>query len=322
MMNNENVKEKIAELVHRSNKIAISSHVRPDADCIGSGLALYEMLKQLGKEVCYCITDPAPYPLTQLPHYDVIQLRQAFPEEFDLYFLIEGATEIRSGQKHLDKYYTVNIDHHATSTNDASLNWVVPEAAAVGELIYDLGVTLGIEFTRDIGFNLYAAIASDTGSFRYSNTTDKSLRICAELVKKSGFIPSDVSNLLFNSNHFEKVQMIQKVLATTELHLDSRVCIIRFERAFLQTLDLKEIETEDVISIARSIIGVVVTLFFKEIGENHFRVSIRSKGAFNSQKVALEFNGGGHDHAAGFFYKGSYSEAKEKIIEVINRQLQ
>ncbi len=320
-MNYDNVKEKIAELVHHASKIAISSHVRPDADCIGSGLALYQMLKQLGKEVCYCITDPAPYPLTQLPHYDVIQFRQVFPEEFDLYFLIEGATEIRTGQKYLEKYYTINIDHHATSTNDASLNWVVPDAAAVGELIYELGICLGIEFTRDIGFNLYAAITSDTGSFKYSNTTDKSLWICAELVKIGGFPPSDVSNLLFNSNHYEKVQMIQKVLATTELHLDSRVCIIRFERSFLSTLDLKDIETEDIISIARSITGVVVTLFFKEIGDNHFRVSIRSKGAFNSQKVAQEFNGGGHDHAAGFFLKGSFSEAKEKILEVIDRQL-
>lgn len=320
-MNNDNVKKKIAELVHKANKIAISSHVRPDADCIGSGLALYEMLRQLGKEVCYCNTDPAPFPLTQLPNYDVIQYRQAFPEEFDLYFLIEGATEIRTGQKNLDRYYTINIDHHATSTNDASLNWVEPKAAAVGELIYDLGVCLGIEFTRDIGYNLYAAITSDTGSFKYSNTTDKSLQICAELVKKSDFPPSDVSNLLFNSNHYEKVQMIQKVLATTELHLQSRVCIIRFERDFLNTLDLKNIETEDVISIARSIIGVVVTLFFKEIGDCHYRVSIRSKGAFNSQKVALEFNGGGHDHAAGFFYKGSFDEAREKILEVINRQL-
>ena len=321
MMNNDNVKKKIAELVHNAQKIAISSHVRPDADCIGSGLALYQMLRQLGKEVCYCNTDPAPYPLTQLPNYEVIEFRQVFPEEFDLYFLIEGATEIRTGQKNLDGYYTINIDHHATSSNDASLNWVEPKAAAVGELIYDLGVCLGIEFTRDIGFNLYAAIASDTGSFKYSNTTDKSLQICAELVKMSGFPPSDVSNLLFNSNHYEKVQMIQQVLATTELHLQSQVCIIRFERSFLDTLDLKDIETEDVISIARSIIGVVVTLFFKEIGDCHYRVSIRSKGAFNSQKVAQEFNGGGHDHAAGFFYKGSFSEAREKILEVINRQL-
>lgn len=313
--------EKIGELIQGAKKIAISSHVRPDADCIGSGLAMYLMLKQLGKEVCYCNTDSAPYPLTMLPHYDVIRFRQVYPESFDLYFLIEGASELRTGQKHIDKYFTINIDHHATSSNDANLNWVRPDAAAVGEMIYELGLGLDIEFSRDIGFNLFAAIASDTGSFKYSNTTAKSLSICSELIRKSGFSPAEVSNLLFNSNHAEKVQMIQKVLATLELFLNQRVCMIRFERSFLKTLDLKDIETEDIISIARSISGVVVTLFFKEIGEDFYRVSMRSKGDLSSQKVALQFNGGGHDHAAGFFYKGKFTQAKRDILAVVKQQL-
>jgi phosphoesterase RecJ-like protein len=315
------MKGKIVDLVQSAKKIAISSHVRPDADCIGSGLALYLMLKQLGKEVCYCNTDPAPYPLTMLPHYSVITFRQVFPESFDLYFLIEGASEIRTGQKHIDRYVTINIDHHATSSNKAHLNWVRPEAAAVGEMIYDLGLELKIEFTRDIGFNLYAAIVSDTGSFKYSNTTAKSLAICAELIQQGGFKPAEVSNLLFNSNHLEKIQMVQKVLSTLEMALDRKVCLIRFERRFLKTLDLKDIETEDIISIARSISGVVVTLFFKEIGKDYYRVSMRSKGDFSSQRVALHFNGGGHDHAAGFFYKGKFDRAKKDIIEVLKQQM-
>lgn len=315
------MKTKIANLIKRSKKIAITSHVRPDADCIGSGLALYLMLTQLGKEVCFCNTEKAPFPLTQLPCFDVIEFRQVHPESFDLFVLIEGETEARTGQKHIEKYHTVNIDHHRTNLGHANLNWVVPEASAVGELIYELGVELNIEFTRDIEYNLYAAISSDTGSFKYSNTTFKSLYIASELVKKNNFDPCDVSNLLFNSNYYEKIQMMQKVLSTLELHLDKKVSIIEFKKEFLKILDLKDIETEDIVSIARSIIGVEVTLFFKEIGDDYYRVSVRSKKEFNSQLLAKKFNGGGHECAAGFFYKGNIEKAKQEVVNIIEKHL-
>lgn len=316
------MKKKIAATIAKSKRIVISSHVRPDADSIGSGLALHLMLKQLGKEVFYYNTDMAPFPLTLMPAYDVIQYRQVYPESFDLLILIEGGTEDRTGQMHLENYFTINIDHHATSAYDSNINWVVPSAAAVGELIYELGTELKIEFTRDIGFNLYAAISSDTGSFKYSNTTCKSLRIASKLIKSCRFTPEEVSNLLFYSNHLEKVQMIQKVLSTLELQLNKRTAIIDFKREYLTTLNLKDIETEDIISIARSILGVDVTLFFKEIGDDYYRVSIRSRGNISSQEVAKIFHGGGHDHAAGFFYKGKLANAKKDVLAVVKKQFE
>jgi phosphoesterase RecJ-like protein len=315
------MKRKIARIIKKSQKIALSSHVRPDADSIGSGLALFLMLKQLGKNVQFINTDRAPYPLSMLPHHDVIQYDQIYPQPFDLLILVEGATESRTGQKNIDKYFSIQIDHHATSSLDANLNWVVPEAAAVGELVYELGSELNIRFNTDIGFNLYAAIISDTGSFKYSNTTFKSLGIASELVKTCKFKPDAVSNLLFNSNKYEKIKMIPKILSTLKLELNDRVSTIEFRKNFLQGLNLKDIETEDIISIARSIDGVQVTLFFKEIKNDLFRVSIRSKGNFSSQNVAKIFNGGGHDHAAGFFYEGNIKSAKKQILEIIRQNL-
>jgi bifunctional oligoribonuclease and PAP phosphatase NrnA len=315
------VKAKIAEKLHQVQRVAIASHIRPDADSIGSGLALSLMLRQLGKDVCYCNTDPAPRPLSRLPGYGQIEYRQIHPEPFDAVVLIEGGTEERTGQKHLPDYFTINIDHHGTSTNDADLNWVVPEAAAVGELIYELGLELGIAFDRDIAFNLYAAIASDTGSFKYSNTSYRALHIAAELVRHGGFAPVDVSNLLFNSNPLEKIRMMTRVLSTLEMALDARVAMIEFHRSFLPALNLHEIETEDIISIARSINDVQVLLFFKEIEDGLYRVSIRSRDDFSAQKVAQEFNGGGHHHAAGFFYRGDLASAKRDILSVIRGQM-
>jgi phosphoesterase RecJ-like protein len=321
MKMNTKIKKKVAEFIRNSHRIAITCHVRPDADCIGSGLALLFMLKQLGKDVHFFNIDKSPFPLTELPGYHQIEFRQMYPEPFDIVILIEGGTEDRTGMNHLDNYYTINIDHHATSSRCCDLNWVVPDASAAGELVYDLANELSIQWTRDIGFNLYAAVSSDTGSFRYSNTTAKALEIASQLVKKCHFTPVEVSDLLFNSNHLEKVQMIQQVLSTLELRVNNQVAMITFRRKFLTRLSLNDIETEDVISIARSILGVVVTLFFKEIDDNYFRVSIRSRGDICSQEVAKAFNGGGHPHAAGFFFRGEIETAKKEILEVVKKQM-
>lgn len=314
------MRQKIADAIKQAERIAISSHIRPDADSIGSGLALTLMLKQLGKDVHYYNVDMPPFPLSELPSFEKIEYQQIYPQSFDLVILVEGGTEERTGMTHLDKYYTVNIDHHATSSFCCDINWVVPEAAAVGELIYELAQELDIQWTRDIGFNLYAAISSDTGSFKYSNTSAKSLKIASELVETCNFAPVEVSDVLFYSNHLEKVNMIQRVLSTLELHQDNRVAMIYFKQEFLNHLSLKDIETEDVISIARSIRGVEVTLFFKEIGENYYRISIRSRGDVSSQVVAKSFQGGGHPHAAGFFFQGDIHQAKSEILDVINKQ--
>ncbi len=313
--------EQIKDKINKANKIVISSHIRPDADSIGSGLALLHILKQLGKDVSYYNTDRAVFPLTDLPGYDFINIDQVYPKEYDLFILIEGGTESRTGQKNLDHYSTVNIDHHASSEKDSDLNWVEPQAAAVGVLIYELAISLGVEITKPIGFNLYAAISSDTGSFKYSNTTERALRIASEIIKKSGVSPEEVSDLLYNTNSYQKVMLLQKVLSTLELHLQDQVSIIELKQEFLGSSDIKNVETEDIVAVARSIGSLKATLFFKEIREKFYRVSIRARGDFNAQKIAQVYNGGGHKHAAGFFYDGDIDKAKKELLKIVNIEL-
>jgi len=315
------MKKKVAEKIKQSRSVVITSHVRPDADSIGSGLALFQMLRQLGKEVRYRLTDHAPHPINRLPGYEKIEFRQIYPDPFDLLIFIEGGTEDRTGHKHVDRYDSINIDHHASSHRDARLNWVIPEAAAVGEMVFELGEELGVTFSRDIAFNLYAAIVSDTGSFKYSNTSARCLQVSSSLVERGGFAPVEVSNLLFNSNPPEKIAMMSKVLATLELAMDKRVAMIRFQRDFLPHLALRDIETEDIIACARSIQDVQVILFFKEMDAEYFRVSIRSRGDFSAQKVAQQFGGDGHHHAAGFYFSGTIANAKAEILKLVGQQL-
>jgi len=316
-----NVKDLICQKINSSERIVISSHIRPDADSIGSGLALLEMLNQLKKNAVYINADDAPSPVNLLPGYQLIKKGQIYPGKYDLVLLIEGCEEKRSGQKNLEHYFTVNIDHHSTSALVAKLNWVEPQAAAVGEMIYALGKALKVKFTRQIAFNIYAALISDTGSFRYSNTSARCLRIAAEMVQVGKFKPNEVSDLLFNSNPPEKILMLTKVLNTMEFSLNNRLVFIEFKRNFLNQLNLNEIETEDILTIVRSIRDVQVVIFFKELDDDYFRVSIRSSGIFSSKKIALKFDGGGHDHAAGFFYWGNLQKGKEELKAMVALEL-
>ena len=311
----------ICGALRQAQKIAISAHIRPDGDAIGSGLALMEMLTQMGKEVHFCNADQAPFPLTGLPFYERVETLLVYPEQFDLLILLEGASPCRCGQNGLENYFTINIDHHAASPMDATLNWVDARAAAVAELIYMLGKSLPIRFTRSMGFNLYAAILSDTGSFKYSNTTSRTLFIAADLVARCAFDPAEVTDLIFNSNPLEKVKMLQKVLATLQIHFAGQVATIIFRTSFLERLSLQEVETEDIVSIVRSIEGVNMTLFFKEIAAEQYRVSIRSRGSANAQLVAAHFSGGGHEHAAGYNYDGPLEQGIVEALNVISRQL-
>ncbi len=315
------MKKKIVEKILESTDIAISSHMRPDADCIGSGIALCLMLEQLEKNVCFRNIDSASFPLTEFPGFDKIRYKQISPDKFDAVILLEGGSEDRHGQKDLNNYFTINIDHHATSSTISDLNWIDPDASAVGELIFDLGNELKINFTKEIGFNLYAAIASDTGSFKYSNTSYRALKIASEIVRRSGIEPHSVSDLIFNSNPIEKITLTQKILSTLKFAHKGEIASIGCRINFLDSGKIDDYDTEDIISIVRSIIGVKVVLFLKEIEKNSFRISIRSKGDFNASEIARLYNGGGHGHAAGFFFNGAFEKANREITDIIIKTL-
>ncbi len=317
----QKILSRICDAIRQAEKIAISAHIRPDGDAIGSGLALLEMLRQMGKEVHFCNADQAPFPLSRLPYYETIEQRQVYPEQFDLLILLEGANSCRCGQDGLDRYFTINIDHHASSARDATLNWVDAHAAAVAELIYLLGRRLPIRMTESMGFNLYAAVIADTGSFKYSNTTARTLFIAADLVRRCGFDPATVSDLIFNSNPPEKIRMLQRVLSTLQIHQNGEVAVIHYRSDFMENLQLKDVDTEDVVAIVRSILGVNMTLFFKEVEPERFRVSIRSRGQANAQLIASRFGGGGHQHAAGYNHDGPLESGIQAALQVIAQHL-
>ncbi len=310
----------ISKKIIESERIVITSHLRPDGDSICTALALSFMGEFLGKEVAIINRDNTPFPFNNFPDIEKVQIGDIAPQHFDMIIFLECANVSRSGQDNLDNYFKVNIDHHHSNDYYADINWVNPNASAVGEIVYELGEKLNLQFTPQIASHLYCAIVSDTGSFQFSNTTAKSFEVCHRLVN-NGADPIKISDLLFNNNLPEKIKLLGRVVSTLQMNEEGNIAVITMFKEDLQSLNLRETDTEDITTIARSIKGVELVLFFKEMDKDTFRISIRSKDTANAAVVAEKFGGGGHVHAAGFTVSGKYEKLLKEIPEKVDNLL-
>jgi phosphoesterase RecJ-like protein len=307
----------IHQKIIESERIVITSHLRPDGDSVCTGLALAEMGEALGKKMSLINKDPTPFPFSQMPEAARIKIGQIPAGRFDLVILLECASVARSGQENLEKYFKINIDHHYSNDSYADINWVDPTASAVGEMVFLLSEKTGLPQTPEIAGHLYCAIVSDTGSFQFSNTTARAFEVCHKLVRL-GANPIRTTEFLFNTNPPEKIKLLGYVLSTLKMNKKGTIATITMFKKFLRAFHLREIDTEDITTLARSIRGVEMVLFFKEMANETFRISLRSKGPANAAAIAEQFGGGGHVHAAGFTARGPY----EKLIRDIPRQIE
>ncbi|MBN2198759.1 MAG: DHH family phosphoesterase [Candidatus Aminicenantes bacterium] len=312
-----NPTEDISRALRRCRRVAITSHLRPDGDSICTGLALRSMILRLGGRAEVINTDPTPFPFHAFPDAQRIRTGQIPPNGFDAVILLECADVSRSGQKHVEGYFKINIDHHYTNDRYADINWVEPEAPAVGEMAFRLGERLGMGFTRRMAEHLYCAIVSDTGSFQFSNTNGPAFDACARLVRL-GVQPIRVSERLFNNNSPEKIRLLGRVLTTLRLNAAGNLAAVTLFLKDLRNCGLREVDTEDITTLVRSIKDIEIVLFFKQMKRETFRVSLRSKGRIHAARLAEHFGGGGHVHAAGFTVQGRY----ERLIRDIPARLE
>jgi phosphoesterase RecJ-like protein len=321
-MKNDPIRQ-IARKIRSSRAILITSHLRPDGDSICTVLALAGMLENLGKRVQIINHDPTPFPFSELPAVSRIAVGQAPPGDFDLAILLECANVGRSGLENLDGYFKINIDHHHSNDVYADINWIDPTASAVVEMAFTLAERMNLPITPEIAGHLYCAIVSDTGCFQFSNTSARAFDVSHKLVNL-GANPIKTTEFLFKTNTPEKIKLLGQVLSTLRLNRRGNIATITMFKKTLDDLNLKEIDTEDITTQARSIKGVEVVLFFKEMSKDKFRVSVRSKDEANAAAVAENFGGGGHVHAAGFTAVGPYAslieEIPRKVEALIRRQ--
>lgn len=304
----------VIELIEQKQRFMITAHVRPDGDSLGSSLALYWILKALEKDAVVVMRDRVPRAYRSLPGADDVVVLPEVTEMFDGAFVIECSDIDRPGLVGLEKQNVVNIDHHSTTALFGNINWIDSTASAVGEMVYNLCKALGVTPTKEIATCVYVALLTDTGSFHFSNTTERTFKIASELVKR-GVEPAKVSQALFYSYPYSKIKLLGLALATLERDETGQVATIHVSTADVAEADASDEDSDGIVNYALSIGDVDAVAFFKEVEQDVFRVSLRSKGKINVARVAERFGGGGHKNASGCTLRGNFEELRAEVVE-------
>ncbi|MCU1290262.1 MAG: Exopolyphosphatase-related protein [Acidobacteria bacterium] len=307
----------VVELIEKKNNFAITTHVRPDGDGVGSSLGLCWLLRSLGKTAEVIVSDGVPVSYQSLPGADQIRKVTEVDNTYDAIFVIECSDIDRPGIAGLRDQFTVNIDHHATSDHFGTVNWIDATASAVGEMIYNLCKAIGGRVTKEIAECVYMALVTDTGSFHFPNTTDRTLKVASELVK-AGVKPAQISEAVYNSYPWSRIELMRQVLNTVKRDPSGKVAWMRQTLEMRVNAGMVDGDNNGFVNIPLAAKEVVAAIYMRETAPNYFRVSLRSKGEINVAKVAEKFGGGGHKNAAGLRVEGDWDEKEKEIVaEVI-----
>ncbi len=295
-------------LIEKHRRFVLTTHVNPDGDGLGSEIALYHYLKGLGKEVRIWNHNPVPENYTFLDPTGAMEIfgekrHQKYLAEIEVVFVLDISDwfRLKSFGKWLQKQKglpIVCIDHHPNGDRFGSLDFLMTKASSTGEIVFEILKALNASITLPIAEALYTAILTDTGSFRFNNTTARAHRIVAELMD-NGIHFREIYEKIYENERPEKMKLLGMVLQ--ELHFESngRIVWFRITQEMLQTVGLKPEDIDGFSDFPRRIAGVEISLMFVQIGEKRTKVSFRSKGNVVINRLAQEVGGGGHPFASG-----------------------
>lgn len=304
----------VVELIENKNKFAITTHIKPDGDGVGSSLGLCWLLRSLGKSAEVIVRGEIPASYKSLPGADEIRDVENIDSEYDAVFIIECSDLQRPGIKGLENEFTVNIDHHATSAHFGTVNWIDSTASAVGEMIYNLCKAIGGRVTKEIAECVYMALVTDTGSFHFSNTTDRTLKVASELVK-AGVKPAEISEAVYNNYPWSRIELMRQVLGTVKR--DGKVASMRQTLAMRENAGAVDGDNNGFVNIPLAARDIAAVVYMREVGPEKYRVSLRSKGDINVARIAEKFGGGGHRNAAGLQVEGNWDERERELVDAV-----
>ena len=305
-----------AQMLRDAQTVVLTSHIRPDGDAIGSTLGLMHVLRAQGKEVRILIDDEIPRIFSILPGVDQIE-RPIESQRYTADLLVVCDVELgRTGASvsAVDAVRLLNIDHHVTNDEKAEHLCLNPKAAATCEIVYDLVCILGVMPMLDAAVCLYTGMATDTGFFRFSNTTPHTMRAAADLLE-IGVKPNIVSTAM-EMKSYDEVMAQVRAIRNLEMFFDGRVAAV-----FIDEERAREVTTtEGLLDELRVIEGTQIVFFMKWLEKDTYRISMRSKGT-NVSRIAQKFDGGGHIRAAGCTIHAPFAEARTAILDAIGEEL-
>ncbi|UCH65169.1 MAG: bifunctional oligoribonuclease/PAP phosphatase NrnA [Ignavibacterium sp.] len=313
----------LKKIIDENKSFLLTTHVNPDADAIGSEIALYHILKRLGKEVLIINHSVTPYNLTFL---DIDNIIRKFNLESDKNFIDDADVLVALDFNRANRLVSMEesfvqsdkikvcIDHHQDAEKIFNYYFNSDEYAATGQILYDfIKQTKIVDLDYKLAYPIYTAIMTDTGSFRFDRTTPQLHRITAELLE-CGFDPEDVYDKVYDQSKISKVRLLGKTLDTLKLAGDNKIGYMLITQDTFNELNAIESDTEGFVNYTLSIDNIVLGILFIEL-KNGFKVSFRSKGALPVNQLAAQFGGGGHTNAAGArFLKSKMNDEMQNII--------
>ncbi len=317
--------DEIGEVLKSNDSFLLLSHVRPDADAIGSELALGHSLLAMGKTVRFVNEDGLPENLAFLPGSEKIESPPESPIDVDVVIALDTATKPRLGDKSLKAAANgkiwINIDHHKSNPKYGDINLVDPTSPATGQILYELIKHLDMPLPDETRDSIYVAVSTDTGSFQYPSTTAKTYDMAADLIRR-GLDVGAINSKTYDEQPYRRLELMRALLSNLERSEDGLVANWMMHDQVRVDFGLLPEDSEGLIDIIRGIRGVLVAVFFEELPDKKVRVSMRSKDkSFDVCLVAQEFGGGGHSLAAGIRMSSPIEEAKAKVLAEIRRRL-
>jgi bifunctional oligoribonuclease and PAP phosphatase NrnA len=306
-----------------SKKIGISFHTSPDGDSIGSSLALMQGLLKLNKDVYILCDDKVPEVYNFLPNIKSINNASNLVKDgTDCIVVLDCGSydRISVDLNTFPRNYTlINVDHHLTNQIYGDINLVDTHASAVGEIVYDILKEFNVSLDENISLCLYTSIVTDTGGFKYSNTSPDTHYIIGELIK-TGINFSEVHRLIFENKKYERVKLYGKVINSMYVTDNDKICVMKLTSDMLMSFGNKASDTSDIVSIGMEIDTVEVAILLKETSEG-IKISLRSKAMVDVRKIAELFGGGGHTRAAGLSIDKGLNEVEKIILNVVKNEL-
>jgi bifunctional oligoribonuclease and PAP phosphatase NrnA len=315
-----NLVSDIRDAIVGRQRFVITSHARPDGDAIGSQLAMAFALRQLGKAVRLVDKDPVPPQFQTFPGTADIEVSPVVEGPFDAAIIMECGDLSRPGVEGLDKYFIINIDHHPGNRMFGAINWFDEGAAACGEMVFDVIEALGVTLTPEIATHVYIAILTDTGGFHFSHITPRTFEICRRCVE-AGAEPEAIARAIYDSCSMGRLRLMGTVLHNLEFECNGRVALANLSLALLEQAGATHEDADGLINIPLTVNDIQAVAFFKEIAPDSYRLSMRSKGDIDVNRVANTFGGGGHKNAAGCSLTGAYPDVRNRLLEELCRSL-
>ncbi|MCB1079339.1 MAG: bifunctional oligoribonuclease/PAP phosphatase NrnA [Verrucomicrobiae bacterium] len=319
--------ERILALIGTASRVGLLSHRRPDGDAIGSCLALGGALEAAGKTVHIVNDDPVPEGLAFLPGSERIRVAAEVTEPIgiDVLIVLDAAGADRLSEVAWGAFETgkpvVNVDHHVSNTRFGDLNHVDAHSPATGEIVFELIRAAGWPLPDGARDAIYVAISTDTGSFRYPNTTSRTYRIAAELID-AGLQVGEISRLTYENYPMRRLMLLRGILRDMEVHFDGRVIAAKLTLQMAEETGMHPDDTEGLIDVIRSVDSVVVAVMFEEMNDGKIRVSSRSKSStVDVGAICGVFGGGGHTLAAGTRMAGPIDAAAERFLNEVSKRL-